>query len=298
MSVRNQIDLSKLSRPDIIKLPTSEAIYQQLIERLQETLPEFDATLESDPAVKILQAAAYCCERMLHDVNSAGHNVMLAFAKGSNLDHLGALLGVKRFLIEKGDATKIPPTSDTYEDDEKFRERIQKAPESFTNAGSHGSYVFHALASHHDVDDVAVYSESAGIVNVVILSKQDNGAASEALISAVEKRLSSDEVRPLTDYVKVSGAEILTFNVRAKAYVKQGPDAQVVIDEARAKLESYLATHFKLGETIALSRIYGAFASDNIERVDIEKNAVFDLSLKPNQAARCTGIVIESEVAR
>lgn len=296
MSIQGQIDLSKLSKPDIIKLPTSEEIYQRLLNQLQTTLPEFDATVESDPAVKILQAAAFCCERMLHDVNSAGHQVMLAFAEKENLDHLGALLGVKRFLVSKGDGTEIPPTPDVYESDETFRARIQKAPESFTNAGSHGSYVFHALSSHHDVDDVAVYSESPGVVNVVVLSKQDKGQASQDLLNTVNSRLSADEVRPLTDFVKVSGAEILEFDVSIKAYVKQGPDALVVVNEAKQKLQEYLNSHFKLGETIALSRIYGAFASDNIERVEVTPNPVFDTKIKPNQAARCTSILVKTEV--
>lgn len=169
MSTHSNIDLSKLNAPQIIATPTSESLYNAMLDELKKCLPKFDATVESDPAIKLLQAVAYCAERMRHDVNQAGHQVMLAFATGDNLDHLGALVGVKRFLLTPEDTTTIPPTPAKFEDDASFRLRIQKALESFTTAGSKQSYEFHAKSAHADVLDVSVESYCPGVVTVTIL---------------------------------------------------------------------------------------------------------------------------------
>ncbi|MDK7816512.1 baseplate J/gp47 family protein, partial [Escherichia coli] len=42
------------------------------------------------------------------------------------------------------------------EDDDRLRERIRLAPESFTTAGSRGAYRFHAMQAHPNSVEVAV----------------------------------------------------------------------------------------------------------------------------------------------
>jgi phage-related baseplate assembly protein len=44
------------------------------------------------------------------------------------------------------------------EDNDRLRERIKLAPESFTNAGSRMAYRFHAMQAHPSIVDVAVLS--------------------------------------------------------------------------------------------------------------------------------------------
>ncbi len=52
------------------------------------------------------------------------------------------------------------------EDAESLRERIKQAPESFSNAGSKGAYKFHTLSAHQSITDVAILSQTPGIVEV------------------------------------------------------------------------------------------------------------------------------------
>ena len=52
------------------------------------------------------------------------------------------------------------------EDDDRLRERIRLAPESFTNAGSRGAYRFHAMQAHPNIVDVAVLSPVPGTVDL------------------------------------------------------------------------------------------------------------------------------------
>ena len=52
------------------------------------------------------------------------------------------------------------------EDNDRFRERIKLAPESFTNAGSRMAYRFHAMQAHPNIVDVAVLSPVPGTVEL------------------------------------------------------------------------------------------------------------------------------------
>ena len=138
---------------------------------------------------------------------------MLAYARGSNLDHLGALMGVARLQLDPGvPAEGIPPTM---ESDEDLRRRIQLAPEGFSVAGPEGAYIFHALSADGDVLDASATSPTPGSVVVSIMSRTGNGAASSELVAAVQAVLASDNVRPLTDFVTVQSAEIVDFAVNA-----------------------------------------------------------------------------------
>ncbi|MEL0625209.1 baseplate J/gp47 family protein, partial [Marinomonas arenicola] len=77
----------------------------------------------------------------------------LAYATGTNLEHLSALWGVSK---QDG------------ESDDRLRSRTQLALEGFSTAGPFGAYVYHSLAADSRVKDVAVSSPSAGQVLVSV----------------------------------------------------------------------------------------------------------------------------------
>ena len=61
MSVRatsTTIDLSRLPAPMIVEQKNFETILAEMIASVQSLLPSFDATIDGDPAVKVLQVAA------------------------------------------------------------------------------------------------------------------------------------------------------------------------------------------------------------------------------------------------
>ncbi len=91
------IDISKLPAPQIIEELDYETILSSMQEKLTELLPEWTAEeLESDPANKILEVAAYREMLMRQRVNEAARACMLAFAAGTDLDNLAANFGVER----------------------------------------------------------------------------------------------------------------------------------------------------------------------------------------------------------
>src|SRR5690606_34861047 len=122
-----------------------------------------------DPLYVALQVFVYREMLLRQDFNERLRGMMLAFAAGPQLDHLGALMGVVRFTLDPGDPGQgIPPT---LESDSDFRHRIQLAPEGFSVAGPEGAYIFHALNADPDVLDASATSPTPGEVVVTVLSR-------------------------------------------------------------------------------------------------------------------------------
>ncbi|MCV4676453.1 baseplate J/gp47 family protein, partial [Escherichia coli] len=86
------------------------------------------------------------------------------------------------------------------EDDDRLRERIRLAPESFTNDGSRGAYRFHAMQAHPNIVDVAVLSPFPGTVDLYPLLS--TGLPDGGVLTLVESFCSDEKVRPLTDTVR------------------------------------------------------------------------------------------------
>ena len=115
------IDLSQLPAPSIIEQLDFETILDEILADFLARDPSHTAPLESDPAYKILEVAAYRELLLRQRVNDGARGVMLAYAVGSDLDQIGANFSVRRLLIQPADPTTIPPTPAVYESDEDYR---------------------------------------------------------------------------------------------------------------------------------------------------------------------------------
>jgi hypothetical protein len=96
VSSTSALDLSQLAPPEVVEQLSYEAIRAAIVDQLVAELPAFDATVTSDPAVKVLEVVAYREMLIRQQFNERARQVMLAYATGSNLDQLGALLDVGR----------------------------------------------------------------------------------------------------------------------------------------------------------------------------------------------------------
>jgi len=289
MSTFTAVDLSRLPAPAVVELLSYEAILAAMLADLRARDPQFTALTESDPAFKLLQVCAYREMLVRQRCNEAARAVMLAYAIGSDLEHLGALLGVTRLELDPGDpVNSIPPTM---ESDTEFRRRIQLAPEGFSVAGPEGAYIFHALSADPDVLDASATSPAPGEVVVTVLSRQGNGAPSAALVDAVEAALADDSVRPLTDHVTVQAATIVPYNVQATVYTYAGPDSALVLAESQRRLEAYIEASHRLGRDVPLSGIYSVLHSEGVQRVELD-SPLADIVITRTQASHCTGITI------
>lgn len=288
------IDLSTLTPPDIVETIDYQTILTEMVADLRQRDPSFTALVESDPAFKVLEVAAYREMLIRQRVNDASRAVMVATATGADLDNLGAVFGVQRQTLVPANPEAVPPTEAVMESDADLRRRVQLALEGISTAGPKGSYIFHALQVTGTKDASALGPEDGqepGHVLVTVLGRDGNGTPSAEIIAAVEAQLNADDVRPLTDFVTVQGAAVTEYEITATLYTYAGPDPLVLIAEAEAKAQAYATENHKLGRDVRLSAIYAALHVPGVQRVEITSPAA-DIVLSAEQAGYCAAITL------
>jgi phage-related baseplate assembly protein len=328
MSAFTGIDLSQLPAPSIVEVLDFETILQQMKDQLNVLQPLLFADtsstptikeaelvtgengeqywrvpydpdvsgllyldLESEPAVKQLEVAAFRELLIRQRFNEAALGVMLAYAQGSDLEQVGAFWGVARLVLDPGQPEADPPVAPTYESDTDYRARIQLAPEGLSTAGPEGSYIFHSLSADADVKDAAAASPSAGNVTVTVLSRTGDGTAPQGTLDAVEAALNTDSIRPLTDNVTVESATIVNYTVDADLTIAPGPDSALVIDAAEAAVTEYVDKRHKLGVKVAVSGLLAALHVEGVEFVTLTLPAS-DIDTLADEAAYATLITV------
>jgi phage-related baseplate assembly protein len=298
MSQFSPIDLSQLPAPNVVELLDFEQILAERKAALISLYPVEEQAdiaarlqLESEPLTKLLQENAYRELILRQRINDATRAVMLAFAQGADLEHLGALLEVARLLITPADLTAVPPTPAVYEADSRYRQRIQLALEGFTTAGSVGAYTFHALSASAVVKDVDISSSVPGVVTVTVLSTEADGTPAPELLSLVNAALNAEDVRPLCDTVKVLAAQIETYAVEATLTFYPGPDMALVLAASEAAVRSYVDTHHRLGHDITRSGLFAALHQPGVQNVVLTAPAA-DVVIDNSTAAWCSAVSV------
>ncbi len=317
------IDLSQIPAPDVIDPLDYETIYAEMLAKLREFVPDFDDSIESDPAVRVLQVAAYFRLLDRQEKNEDARGVMLAYAQGGDLDQIGANLGVTRLVLIPADEEAGTPA--VMESDEDLRYRITLAPEGYSVAGPRGAYLFYALSADAAVADASANSPAPddirqialdiltahsadpalvsdmtdaldaavwpGQVVVNILSREGDGTASPALIASVEAALSEEDVRPLTDQVTVQSTVIVDYAIEAEIWTFAGPDSAVVMAEAQTRIDAWVVANRRNGRDITRAGINAALFAGGVQNINLIAPAV-DLLLDDSQAGNCTGITL------
>ena len=297
MSAFNAINLSRLAPPEIIESLSVEQILKELIAYHEELDPNFTAPLASDPVYKIFEANAYRELLLRQRINEAAQAVLVAYATGTDLDHLAASIPLRRKVIEpevkKGSGSSNASSKEpVYESDDEFRKRIVMAPEGFSTAGSDGAYIFHALSVVGVKDAYPESPEKSMKVDLYILSKEGNGVPSQALLDEVEACFTKD-VRPLTDCLKVKKAEVENYKIDATMHLFSGPSSAHVVAQAAKNLEEYVVQSHALGTSVARSGIDAALHIPGVERVEILEPHD-DIVVNAHTAAYCTEFTLRS----
>lgn len=300
MSINSAIDLSQLPKPDVVENLDFEVIFSREKERLlslvkPEIREEVAATLEleSEPLTILAQSAVYRELLVRQRINDAARAVMLAYATGADLDQIAANYNVNRLVLTPENTTTFPVTPAVMEDDTSLRRRVQMSFEGFTTAGSSGSYVFHALSADARVLDADAFgpSETPGVVEVAVLSRNGVGTAENDLIQAVTNKLSDIKIRPLTDQVLVKSAAIISYAVEATITFYDGPDQNVVLQAAHDALEAYIDQQHRLGRDVSRSGIFAALHRDGVHNVVLTQPAA-DVVVDWDEASHCTGVTL------
>ncbi len=306
----SSVDISLLVPPDVVEPLDFEATLAELKADLIERFPDCAEVLdlESEPLTYLLETIAYSKVNDRSRINDAARAVMLAYATGADLDHIGANYDTPRL---------------SGESDARFRNRIQQAYHRLAAAGPAAAYKQHAMSVSSDVIDVDVFSESPGQVAVCVLARKqaavedltaaqrstgislfgapEGGGAyavaeSDSLIlRAVLATLNGESVRPLTDSVVVRSPEILTFGVNAVIEVLQGPDPQLIKTRREASVRAHLSSIQRIGYDVTRAGLIAALVEPGVKNVRLTDPAI-DMICGHGQMAACTSISIAVEV--
>lgn len=113
------------------------------------------------------------------------------------------------------------------EDDEHYRDRIQKAPGKLAACGPEESYIYWALTADADIMDVSILSPAPTEVLITVLM---NGGQipSQGVLDKVLEVCNGRERRPLTDLVTVQAAKEVSFDIDAVYYTTAATETEVV----------------------------------------------------------------------
>ncbi|BBN81944.1 baseplate assembly protein [Pseudoalteromonas sp. A25] len=285
------IDLSKLPEPNIIESLSFEAIYEARKARFVELAPQYAQALEleSDPLSVWLQVESYQELLLRQRINQAAQSNLLAFAKGADLEHLGAFYGVERVADEQ---------------DDDYRQRIRNNTIASSTAGSAEHYRNHAInAAPNEIADVSVTNIRdgeviRGSVIVTVLAKDAldshtlgierepqpaDAPPSKTTLERVKDKVLNDGVKMLTDSVTVQPADMKVVDIEADIYLQPNTSSDV-FNELESLLRNAWRNEAKLDWDLAPSWISAQLHKSGVSQVEIKKpNGLINIS--PEQCA-------------
>ena len=238
-----------MQQPNIIEPLNFEEIFARMKEELVKHDASFTALVESDPAMKVLEVAAWRELLLRERINEAVKSNLLKFATGNDLDNLAEFHGVER---ENG------------ENDESFRKRIKAR---IVGSSTGGNYRYYALSADTRVKDALVESPVPGKVQVSILSTElsTTGIPLEELMEIVKNQLNREDVRILTDTIEVVSCNIIEIDIHSRISIKR-PD---IIETVKKKFIEKFEASKRLGWSITRSWIIANLFVDGVENVEL-----------------------------
>ena len=266
-------ELAGLPTPQVLETLRFETVFDALLRDFQVRYPQYSALLASDPAIKLIEVAAYRELLLRARINEAARANLLAFAVGNDLEHLGAFYGV----------TRLPQ-----EQDEPLRRRIRARIMGFANAGGAAHYRYWALSASPEVADVAVDSPGPGRVRISVLPTGHSDTVPEALLETVRATVLRDDVRVLTDTVEVVPVSLVPVTVSAQIWLY--PDTPMAVFEGLApRLIRELAQAAVLGWDLTQSWLIGQLQQPGVHKVALSEPAT-DIRIHSTQAVRLTDV--------
>lgn len=215
-----QYTLEGLPVPAIIATLSYEEIRLNTINKLAEIDPAYSAFLESDPAIKVIEASSYNDLVLRERANDVAKANLLFFAKGSDLDHLAAFYDVLRLVGET---------------DSALRERVILAIQGRSTGGTEEQYKFIARTADVRVKDVAVYQVNGGPkLRVALLSSVNGGVPDAPMLAAVSAAVTAPGARAINDVIEVVSATQAPQNIVLNVWLL--PNAPLAIIDSMETL--------------------------------------------------------------
>lgn len=288
------IDLSQLPAPNVVEpidyeviLAERKAYFISLHPVDQQAKAAATLELESEPITKLIQENAYRETVWRQRVNEAALGVLLAYAKGADLEQIGARFNVSRLVIVPANPNAVPPVAAVMESDDSLRERVQMAMEGLSVAGPRNAYIFHARSADGRVADASAISPAPAEVVVTVQSALGDGTANAELLAIVAAYLSDEDRRPVADRLTVQSATVINYTVTAVLHLNTvGPEAEAIRAEAEARLVALVTKRRRLGMSVHRSALDAALHIEGVRKVEL--TGWTDVVATEAQAPYCT----------
>lgn len=304
MDSQTTIDLSRLPFPDAIEKLSFEELFGAFQERFEDSwnelrvtfpdLPEYNVGgLETDPVVVLGEAWSFLRLLDRARVNDAVKSVLAPMAKGADLDNIAVRQGVHRLTLVA--ATEQDPA--VMEGDAALLRRYLLSFDR-PSAGSVARYLYEAWTAAPGLHDIRVNGRAVhgrvGDTDIVILGAGGAVATSQEL-ATVQAAITQAHVKPEAVGVAALPAQRTTYSIQQTIIVPSGPDAELVRQEALARVNAVAKSRMLIGAGVPRDLIAGAaFGPSVIDVVHIAPAQ--DIPADPYRAPVCTGVVINVEV--
>lgn len=256
-----------MKTPNIIEPLDYELILQAMKDQLARNYPGI-SMLESEPAIKILEIAAWRELNLRARINEAARANLLHFATDADLDHLAVFYGLVRKESES---------------DEMFKNRISAKIAGFATSGSKEHYRYFALSADSSIKDAKATSPMPGLVQIAILSDE----MSNELLEKIEEYLNRDDIKMLTDTIQVIAYETLPVTIEADVYLY--PQTPNILDLAKSQLMKKFVKTRSLGWDLTRSWIIANLFTDGIQKIDLT-SPLEDIIVKDHQSVDIAAI--------
>ncbi|MFG5995530.1 baseplate J/gp47 family protein, partial [Salmonella enterica] len=164
-------------------------------------------------------------------------------------------------------------------------------PESFSNAGSYGAYRFHTLSVSQSIIDVAVLGPDEGLAEgcVELYPLTLNGLPGPELLAQIEREVSKEKKRPLTDKVSAKCSPRVPYQIRARLTLFTTADQETTLAAAREAINTWTRSRqTRLGQDIVPNQIIKVLQVDGVYDVALDMPA--KKVLQAHEWAECTAI--------
>lgn len=141
---------------------------------------------------------------------------------------------------------KVSNTTETIgggdvESDEDLRQRIRLSPSGKSTAGPKNAYRYFAISADSSVADAHVDSPSPGVV-VITPILYGGQIPEQDILDKVLEACNADDVRPLTDYVKVTPPTTQSYDIELTYYTTPANETAVVenIEGSGGSIDQYI----------------------------------------------------------
>lgn len=167
--------------------------------------------------------------------------------------------------------TEITSGGADIESDENLAERIYLAPSGYSVAGPGDAYEYHTMAYNQDIIDVKVSSPAPTEVEIRFLIGEGE-IPTGTVIKGLEEYLQDNNIRPLTDKVKVLAPEQEQFSISISYYINRSDSAKAnsIQSAVNAAIDDYVRWQtYSIGRDINPSELTKRVVEAGAKRVEV-----------------------------